>query len=292
MPLNLITGSIRRIAGRLGDLLSEAHTPCPICQLTARKSAPDPFLRSALPRDAKLLQLCRGCASAIPWITNIACAVCGRPDPCPDCRRRSSAHFILNRSAVRYDDAIREWLALFKYRGDERLVRPLADMLDIALIRLDHELRNRLPAHRWDAIIPVPVSPDRLMERGFNQAEKLASLLCARRGVPLAELLIRTRHSEKKSLQSRFARLQSVDGLFTADPEAVSLFISEWLSRGTAASPNHPPVPQRSIRLLIVDDIYTTGSTIEACAAALHEAFDSQAPRLPLDIYAITLARS
>lgn len=295
MPIsrNPIIPFIRRFTGMLGDLLSEAHAPCPLCQMPARKSDPDPFLRTSLPRDARLLQLCRGCAAAVPWITHIACAVCGRPDPCPDCRRRSDAHFIISRSAVRYDDSVREWLALFKYRGDERLVYPLADMLDIAYVRLAHELSNRGAVQRWDAIIPVPVSPDRLMERGFNQAERLASQLCARRGIPLAELLVRTRHSEKKSLQSRLARLKSVDGLFTADPEAVASFISSRLSQVLAApSPNHTSLQSRSIRVLIVDDIYTTGSTIDACAAALHQAFGSLAPRLKLDIYAITLARS
>ncbi|MBD3920816.1 ComF family protein [Paenibacillus sp. PR3] len=292
MSRNPIIQSIRRFAGVLGDLLSESHAPCPLCQMPARRSDPDPFLRTSLPRDARLLQLCRNCSAAVPWITHIACAVCGRPDPCPDCRRRSDAHFIISRSAVRYDDSVREWLALFKYRGDERLVHPLADMLDVAYIRLDRELRSRRPTLRWDAVIPVPVSSDRLMERGFNQAERIASQLSARRGIPMAELLVRTRHSEKKSLQSRLARLKSVDGLFTADPEVVALFISNCLSRGLIPSPNHRSVPRHPIRLLIVDDIYTTGSTIEACAAALHQAFGSQAPRLQLDIYAITLARS
>jgi competence protein ComFC len=280
--------AIRRIAGKLGDLLSEAHTPCPICRATARTAAPSPLLRDTLPRDAQLLRLCRRCASIVPWIEHIACAVCGRPDPCPDCLRRSDAHFVMSRSAVRYDDSVREWLALFKYRGDERLAHPLSDMLDIIFARLDLELRSRTPSHRWDAVIPVPVSPYRLLERGFNQAERLAALLCARRKLPLAELLVRTRHSEKKSLQSRQARLQSVDGLFRADQAAVTAFLSSMVQ----SSPLSPAVRRSMLRLLIVDDIYTTGSTIDACAEALQQAIGNLAPQLHVEIYAITLARS
>ncbi|WP_127532066.1 ComF family protein [Paenibacillus kobensis] len=271
--------NIRSAAALIGGLLSESARSCPLCRTPARGIQLKADIRASLPANAALLGICRACASEIPWIGPIACAVCGRPDPCGDCARRDTAHFICSRSAVRYNDRIREWLALFKYRGDERLAEPLADMLDIAFRRLEAMLQSRMPGHRWDAVIPVPVSSERLAERGFNQAERLAELLCSRRSLPLCKLLHRTLHSEKKSLQSRLARLKSAEGLFVADNTAVHAFV-EGMSR---------PGP---VNLLILDDIYTTGSTIEACSEAVSSAIQRYLPNRNVQVYAVTLARS
>jgi len=253
-----------------------------------------PHAGAALPVDAPLFDICRACASDIPWIDSIACTVCGRPETCGDCARRRNAHFVCSRSAVRYSDRVREWVALFKYRGDERLAGPLADMLDLSFLRLELTLRGRVAGSRWDAVVPVPVSDERLAERGFNQAERLAALLCARRGLPMRRLLLRTRHSEKKSLQSRLARLKSAEGLFVADDEAVRAWIEELLGRELASLSADRPARRvrRPVRLLLVDDIYTTGSTIEACSEAIAAALRRHWPGSDLRVYAVTLARS
>ena len=73
--------------------------------------------------------LCPDCRSAIPWITRIVCRVCGRPGSCGDCARRTDSAFVSNRSAVSYDEMIRGWLALYKYRGHEALGLLLGEML-------------------------------------------------------------------------------------------------------------------------------------------------------------------
>ncbi|MWC30924.1 ComF family protein [Paenibacillus sp. MMS18-CY102] len=203
---------------------------------------------------------------------------------------------------MRYDERVREWLALFKYRGDERLATPLAALLTYAFRRLDLELNSRtLSARKWDAVIPVPVSEERLLDRGFNQAELLARELCGQMKLPYAELFIRTRDSEKKSLQSRLARLQSVEGLFAIDPTALERFFPISSNGATAIPAPEGPVSSHSyphhastglLRLLIVDDIYTTGSTVNACAQVLHEALRQYAPHVQIHVYAITVARS
>ncbi|WP_127568959.1 ComF family protein [Paenibacillus xylaniclasticus] len=323
-----LTPILRTAAVQLGGLLSESARPCPLCRTPASGVHLLPEVRITLPKEAVLHDICRDCALGIAWIGPIACVVCGRPDPCGDCIRRDNANFICSRSAVRYNDQVREWLAQFKYRGDERLAQPLADMLDIAWCRLEATLQSRDASHRWDAIIPVPVSAERLAERGFNQAELLAGQLCDRRGLPLYKLLIRTRHSEKKSLQSRHARLKSTKGLFVADEAVMHTFLQDMSARahrssvsseasvnlisrlrlnmqrqrrdrGMSCKPaqgllrtDRQMSVSQPIRILLIDDIYTTGSTIEACSEAIMTKLQQYAPERNVYVYAITLARS
>lgn len=227
--------------------------------------------------------------AGIPWVRRIVCPVCGRGEYCPDCPRRAAAHFVCNRSAVRYDDMMRGWLALYKYRGQEHLEELFADMLMQPLQTMAKQLnaglpatnrRGRLlsranaPALAWDAITFVPVSRVRAEERGFNQAERLAEGVSARTGIPVADLLRRTRHTGKQSFKTRGERMDNTKDLFQADFAAIAEL------RGHAPS-------SRPLRLLLIDDIYTTGSTIEACSAALQKASP-----FPLRIYALTWARS
>lgn len=234
--------------------------------------------------------VCAACRALIPWVQRIICPVCGRGEFCPDCVRRTNAHFICNRSAVRYDDHMRAWLALYKYRGHERLEDLFADMMIPALQQMSEWLgrydrssgkewgRKRLKPHTlWDAVTYVPVSRERAEERGFNQAERLAHGICLRTGLPEAHLLHRTRHSGKQSYKTRGERLDNTKQLFAADPAGLMK-----LPEITRADRD-----RKVKRLLLVDDIYTTGSTIEACSEALQ-----QAAPFPLEIYALTWARS
>ena len=101
-----------------------------------------------------------------------------------------------------------------------------------------------------DAIIPVPVHPSRRRKRGFNQAEVLAKIVGERLGIPVkAELLRRTKKTLPQKELSVGERLKNLSGAFRADE-----------------------IPENIRRVLLVDDIYTTGSTIEACTRVLKAA--------------------
>ncbi|KOR76282.1 hypothetical protein AM231_27060 [Paenibacillus solani] len=78
--------------------------------------------------------ICHKCSAAIPWIVSPRCLICGRGIGCPDCSRTSNGkrYFIANRSAVFYNGDMREWLAQYKYRGQERYAPLLVRMLDRA----------------------------------------------------------------------------------------------------------------------------------------------------------------
>jgi competence protein ComFC len=247
--------------------------------------------------------VCGSCAAAIPWIDRIACATCGRAIVCPDCVRREAAAFIQNRSSVRYDAAMRQWLALYKYRGHERLGEPLAEMMCHAFERMMGEIMHRdgsddsrgyrraswqqrrqqgrdIAAY-WTAVTFVPVSREREIERGFNQAQRFAEAVAARYRLPLYALLTRVRHSEKQSLKTRRERIQDMRTAFGIHASEVDR-LHESAAYGDASGCDPSPY-----RILLIDDIYTTGGTVDACAAKLLEATDGRAR-----VFALTWARS
>ncbi|XID91018.1 ComF family protein [Paenibacillaceae bacterium WGS1546] len=235
---------------------------CPICARDAGKdaSAAAVPLRNPAPRRI-IASLCGMCRDAIPWIVHPACRICGRAERCEDCVRRQRRSTVFSRCAVRYDDEMKEWLALYKYRGHEGLETVMAAMLAFAYEQLRDAARTD-----FQAIASVPLAPERLRDRGFNQAERLALRLADWYRIPYRPMLVRLRHTEKQSLKSRRGRVVDMRGSFAADPKA--LF---------------------SGNILLIDDVYTTGSTLEECARALRQA---EAPNAPLRVYGLLWARS
>lgn len=229
-------------------------------------------------------QLCTPCLSAIPWLTRILCPRCGRGIQCDDCIRQPYRSFICNRSAVQYDQTMKSWLALYKYRGNEELAPLLGAMLQPAFEELSRILgatmkRGSITAC-WDAITYVPVSSARAEERGFNQAEQLASYLASHYQLPLLPLLSRERHTGKQSFKSRSERISDMKKLFRADLSSVSKL--EQIYSTIAATPT-----RTHARIILIDDIYTTGSTAEACAEEL-----IASSSVPLEVFLLTWARS
>jgi ComF family protein len=128
----------------------------------------------------------------------------------------------------------------YKYRPRPQLVAPLAEPLCRAIIAAGHSL---------PALAFVPLHPFRLRERGFNQAERLATRLSRSLGVPVVSGLARSRPTPAQVGLGRAERQANLEGAFA------------W----TGASP--PPQG-----LGLVDDVCTTGTTLEAAAQAVAEA--------------------
>ena len=234
-------------ARTLADLLYP-----PACAVCAVSVGPDAGL------------LCVDCADAAPRLEPPFCAVCSWPFPvpaggaaalstlamrsaCANCRDREFA-FDCAVSARRHDGPVRDLIVRFKYRGEQHLRRTLAGWLAEALA--DPRLARR-PA---DALVPVPLHPRRQRERGYNQAEECACALGRRAGLPVWPVLRRARYTGTQTLLSRDERARNLSGAFAL---AGGWTARRWRRRLDGAD------------LLLVDDVFTSGATVDACARVL-----------------------
>ncbi len=196
-------------------------------------------------------QLCWDCVADLPLITMPFCSVCGDPADgvtesdfvCGWCRDRPPP-FERARSAVRFHGAIRDLLHAFKYQAAIHLTPDLSGLLEGCV-------RAHYGAEVFDAVCCVPLYPARERERGYNQARLLADDLARHRSLPfMPRLLRRIRSTGTQTRLSAPARAENVRGAFAvADPA--------WV---------------RGRRLLLVDDVMTTGSTVAECARVLRSA--------------------
>ncbi len=236
---------IKKVMGSVASLLSPLRKECLLCKQNSTLHVDE-------------LGLCHSCYTRIPWIREVLCPTCGRGEFCSDCQRRPHSYFIRSRSAVRYDETMKELLARYKYRGDERLKTVLGQML-VHSYHLLHKDRDTVPSESdsvKEFITFVPVSERRMLERGFNQAEQMAVELGQRIGIPVIPLLKRSKHTDKQSFKKRSERLDDLEHVFEVNES-----IQDYLGESTATS----------YVIYIVDDVYTTGSTMNQCAKVLGE---------------------
>jgi ComF family protein len=152
---------------------------------------------------------------------------------------RQQSAFAIARSAGRYDGSLRRIVHAFKYRQRRLLAAPLARLMREA----GHDVLDGA-----DAVVPVPLHPWRAFRRGFNQADDLAAHL----GVPRARLLARLRPRPAQSSLPSARRQMNLDA---------SIFV-----------PFYRRAAVQGRVLVLVDDVITTGATVEACAVALKRA--------------------
>ncbi len=192
--------------------------------------------------------LCAKCAQKAPRIKPPFCAKCSEPFPgaisesfaCANCSHRT-LHFESAVCAYRSRGIVRKIVHEFKYGKQAHLQHPVADWL---VETLDDP---RLQGRRFDVIVPVPLHPARQRERGFNQAELLAQLLSARAGVPFRTALQRIRYTTTQTAFDRTERMENLHDAFRLRKNA----------------------DVRGSRVLLIDDILTTGSTLSECARVL-----------------------
>ena len=208
-----------------------------------------------LPQCEGGIALCERCAEEIPWITGKSCKKCGRPlapeNPggiCHDCEDSESHKFHKGYACTLYTGLAAELLRDMKYRSKSWYADTLASLMAERYLAETDPETGELPYH--DYIVSVPVSERKMAARGYNQAELLARKLSGKIGVQyLKTALIRVRETDVMSSLSGDERRQNLSDAFTIPYDMIETLAGK--------------------RLLLVDDVYTTGSTADACTKAL-----------------------
>ncbi len=202
--------------------------------------------------------LCPACLERVQPVPTPVCRRCGAPvrgaTTCVHCQT-GSFHVSAIRAAGVYGHPLSTAIQQFKYNGQRGLYQPLGRML------AQYWLARDVSA---DIVVPVPLHAQRLRERGYNQARLLALEFCRRTRLPLldGDILRRERETQRQVLLGVTERRQNVAGAFA------------W----------HGPA-LGGVKVLLIDDVATTGSTLEACGEALIAAGAAK-------VWALTVARA
>jgi ComF family protein len=250
--LQTFRASLRELRQALVSVLFPA--PCRLC--------------GKLLDTASRIPLCCSCVTSFRPLTGPCCVRCGRPfvsavvldrETAPLCHicQRGLYDFDFARSYTAYTETVAGAIILLKYQQ----VTPLAGWFASSL-RKTFDANSE--ACRADLVVPVPAHAQRLRERGYNQAELIAKPLARALGLPCRSyLLLRSRPRPDKLRLTLRERWRSVRGVYTT-------------RQGLRVD---------NLRVLLVDDVLTTGATLDACSRALRKAGAAK-------VVALTVARA
>lgn len=203
--------------------------------------------------------LCGYCISLLPYISGRTCIKCGRPmqdeytgSICPECASKH-IYFDGGCTVFEFSGILQSGLYRLKYGCETQLAEAFGKLMAADAIKMGWDI---------DLIVPVPLHPERFSERGFNQSWLLSTVIGREWGVDSSDrVLERIRHTPSQTTLSGKMRLLNVRGAF--------------------AVTNKAKIQGKSI--LIVDDIMTTGSTLNECSRMLKTAGASR-------VYCLTAA--
>jgi ComF family protein len=182
--------------------------------------------------------LCRACFEALPRVGHPVCGRCGLPTAfanfvCEECKNVDFG-FESAKAALKYEGVGKKIVHALKYRGYKQVVDRLATPLMLQALGDDH----------FDAVVPVPLHRARLRNRGFNQAELLARGVAQKLNASVSDTLEVVRSTRDQVELSAAQRRANVAGAYKTKNPLYG-------------------------RLLLIDDVFTTGATMNACALTL-----------------------
>ncbi|MFC5455028.1 ComF family protein [Prosthecobacter fluviatilis] len=202
---------------------------------------------------------CAGCEDSMPWVVAPYCGVCGEVYEgavegvfrCMNCSGRR-LHFEFAVAACRAEGAARELVHRFKY---ERRLHLRGALASVMLRTLEEPRLAGEDLGEW-LLVPVPLHREREGEREYNQSWELCERLSRLTGIRAVRALVRTRETVQQAGLDREERLQNLRGAF-------GLRRGGWWGGGPG------PGGLKGRRILLVDDVFTTGATTSECARVL-----------------------
>jgi len=187
--------------------------------------------------------ICGDCSKKKPFFQQKVCPVCSAPPDAAGCCRREERSFTFTGTLALgpYRGELKECLHRFKYRGRRELAGPLGELLASKIMLA--------PWHtRLNGVVPIPLHTKRLKERGYNQSLLLAQRISSLLALPLLDILVRIRETPPQAGLSGYERRFNVKGAFGLNNNAAQY---------------------QGLVLLLVDDVFTTGATLEEAASLL-----------------------
>ncbi|AHF02045.1 phosphoribosyltransferase [Thiomicrospira aerophila AL3] len=189
-----------------------------------------------------------------------ACPCCGTHSPkgkiCRSCEQGSPRLIEQTHIAFAFRGELRQLVHQFKYHQQLHLSRLFATLI-----------QQQLQLNPVDALVPIPLHPSRLAQRGYNQAYEIARILSKDLGIPIYQGLIRAQATPSQTRLSRSQRQQNISHAFAINPKAEAGLL-------------------KLHRLALIDDVITTGATLQAAAQSLKAAHPT------LEIHAWALAKT
>ncbi len=226
-------GWMKQLREQAADLLFPRR--CPVCQ------------EIVVPAGELI---CPGCRTKLSDVKGELCLKCGKEliggeeEYCLNCVRHPKS-FIRGAALFNYNEVSARSMVQIKYKNKR-------EYLDFYSREMADKLGDKIRRMNAEALIPVPVHPQRRKQRGFNQAEELAVRLSELTGIPFcADILLRSKKTAPQKELTPGQRLKNLEQAFEVRREKC---------------------PQPLSSVILVDDIYTTGSTAEACTRALLKA--------------------
>lgn len=192
--------------------------------------------------------ICRNCEKKIKKITAPICIKCSKPidynksiNLCPDCVLYEK-HFVMSKSPFLYEGIIKKNIHNFKYYNKPYLYKLFGSLL------LNYMLETNYI--NFDYMTSVPLHPSKMKSRGYNQSELVAKYISQKLNIPYINTLKRVKKTIKQSTQSKEKRRKNL----------INAFNINYIK-------NIDKIKNSDI--LLVDDIYTTGSTVDECSKTL-----------------------
>lgn len=222
---------------------------CCVCKIPLAQDAP---------AEGNCAWFCKMCEDGLPFVQPPCCMVCGEAYDgaftnefrCMNCDGRP-LQFEFATAACRAEGVVRELIHQFKYERRLQLRGPLATLMLRTLAE------PRLAGENFAdwLLVPVPLHRSREQEREFNQSWELCQRLGELTGIPAAQALVRVRETESQASLDRDERLKNLRGAFA-------------MSKALPWNEKHG---LEGRRVLLVDDVFTTGATTSECAGVLRK---------------------